>query len=109
MTLQLLADNGCEDISLRELRDSEARVEIRSQPTKGSWPRRGPDTYVTVQVIPDGATPLTVLNRKNATDRGIRLLHCGEGYKDRCKTDRSALGSAIRLAEALADAINTLI
>ncbi len=107
-TLQVLIDNGCSDFTVDELLASTARVEIRQQGAKGSWPRQGPDTYVAVQIIPEGVTPLTVLNRSNATKRGIRIVYCGEGYRNRQKTDRSMLGSAIQTAKILANVINLI-
>ena len=66
----------------------------------------GPDMYVTVQVVPEGAAPLRVLNRRVAEIRGIELIYCGEGYSSRQKTERSMLGSALARACEIADEIN---
>lgn len=84
----------------------EAYLETRQQHTKGSWPRQGPDTYVSVQVVPDGVERLIVLNRRTAAIRGIKLIYCGQGYQDRCKTDRSTLGAAIVKAQHIVNIIN---
>jgi hypothetical protein len=84
----------------------EAYLEVRRQPAKGTWPRQGPDTYVAVQVVPSGKTRLAVLNHKAAANRGIKLVHCGEGYSDRQATTRSALGAALERAQRLVDNIN---
>ncbi len=83
-----------------------AHVEIRSQSPKGSWPAQGPDTYVMVQVVPAGVERLKVLNRKVAARRGIKLIHCGEGYHQRQQTNRSMLGAALEEARATAAEIN---
>ena len=32
-----------------------AYLEVRTQKQVGTWPRCGPDTYVAVQIVPDGA------------------------------------------------------
>ena len=82
-----------------------AYVEVRSQPAKGTWPRQGPDTYVAVQVVPEGVQRLKALNHIAAAKRGIEIVHCGEGYHDRTGP-RSALGVAIAEAHAIADRIN---
>ena len=86
-----------------------AHVEVRSQSPKGSFPHAGPDTYVMVQVVPDGIEPLVCLNRKAAEKRGIELIYCGEGYSNRQKTPRSMLNQAVANAEVIADEINTLV
>ena len=85
--------------------DTTARVEMRTQHAVGTWPRQGPDTYVAVQVVPPGATPLRCLSRSAAERRGIKIIYCGEGYR---KNDgpRSALGQALRKANEIADGIN---
>ncbi len=84
----------------------KAYVEIRSQSAKGSWPRQGPDTYVAVQIVPKGQTPLTVLNSRVAEKRGIEIIQCGEGYRDRQATSRSMLRQAIAKAEAIVEETN---
>lgn len=85
----------------------QAHVEIRSQHSRGSSANRfgGPDTYVSVQCVPDGVCPLTYLNRKVAKKRNIILIYCGEGYR---KNDgpKSMLGQAIAKAEKVAAEIN---
>jgi len=83
-----------------------AYLETRSQPAKGSFPNQGPDTYIAVQVVPNGVEPLTVLNRNVATRRGIKIIHCGEGYRDRQQTNRSMLGAAREEAQRIVDTIN---
>ncbi len=83
-----------------------AFLETRQQPTKGSFPRQGPDTYVSVQVVPHGVEPLTTLNREAAKRRGIKLLYCGEGYSTRQKTGRSMLSAALEEGQRIVDLIN---
>jgi len=83
-----------------------AYVEVRSQNAKGTWPSRGPDTYVTVQVVPEGVERLKCLNYRVAEKRGIKLIYVGEGYRERQKTARSALGAAIAEAKRIAAEIN---
>ena len=82
-----------------------AYVEIRSQSPKGSWPAQGPDTYVAVQIVPEGETHLSVLNRHVAANRGIEIVHCGEGYRSRTGPT-SMLGKAKKEATELAASIN---
>ncbi len=81
-----------------------AYIEIRSQHSKGSSGGKfgGPDTYVAVQVVPEGVSPLKVLNRKVAAKRGIKIIHCGQGYSNRQKTSRSSLGAAKAYAAEIA-------
>lgn len=56
-------------------------LEIKGQPSKnGPSGKRGPDRYVTVQVVPPGKARLKILNHKYADVHGIRLEHMGEGY-----------------------------
>ena len=83
-----------------------AYLEIRSQHAVGTWPKQGPDTYVAVQIVPEGITPLKVLNNKVAEKRGIEIVYCGEGYKENCKTQKSMLGAAIIKAKKIANKIN---
>lgn len=82
-----------------------AYVEIRSQSAKGSWPRQGPDTYVAVQVVPEGAVRLAVLNSQHAAMRGIKIIYCGEGYHNRTGPT-SSYGKALAEAERIAEEIN---
>jgi len=86
----------------------KAVVEVRSQHSRGSSGSKwgGPDTYVAVQIIPDGVARLRYLNRSVAARRGIEIIYCGEGYQDRQKTTRSALGAALAKAHKIADEIN---
>ncbi len=84
----------------------QAYLETRLQPAKGSFPRQGPDTYVSVQVVPRGVQPLTVLNRAVAEHRGIKLIYCGEGYAKRQKTSSSMLGAALEKGRRIVDVIN---
>ena len=83
-----------------------AYVEIRRQHARGTWPAQGPDTYVAVQVVPEGVERLKVLNRRVAADRGIEIHHFGEGYSMRQATTRSMLGRAKMEAETFAAAVN---
>lgn len=85
----------------------KAYVEIRQQHSRGGSSSRwgGPDTYVAVQVVPEGVKRLKVLNHNHAAQRGIKIIYCGEGYGNRCKTERSMLGAAIAKAERIADRI----
>lgn len=84
----------------------KAYLEIRSQNAKGTWPRRGPDTYVSVQIVPAGVIRLKQLNRKIAKNRGIILVYCGEGYYNRRNTNKSMLGKALQKAERIVQALN---
>lgn len=83
-----------------------AYVEVRTQPTKGRGWAAGPDTYVAVQVVPEGVEKLNALNHVVAKKRGIEIIQCGEGYSSRCKTERSMLGAALAEANRIADEIN---
>jgi hypothetical protein len=84
---------------------AKAFVEIRKQSPKGRFPRCGPDTYVSVQIVPQGKKRLVYLNRKVAEKRGIVLLYCGQGY-EKNQGPRSMLGKAIRQADRIASEIN---
>ena len=85
-----------------------AYVEVRSQHSVGNNANGfgGPDTYVAVQVVPDGVKKLTFLNRITARKRGIEIIYCGEGYSRNMKTDRSMLRQAIAEATRIAEEIN---
>lgn len=74
----------------------------RRQRSKGTWPNCGPDTYVAVQIVPEGVTPLYNLNSHIAEKRGIEIIYCGEGYSDRQKTSRSSLNQARERAAEIA-------
>jgi len=80
---------------------SIALKEIRSQHSKGTFPHCGPDTYVTVQIVPDDVQPLVCLNERAAERRGIELIYCGEGYHNRQATPRSMLRQAIDKADTI--------
>jgi len=83
-----------------------AIVEVRSQHAKrGRSGFRGPDTYVAVQIVPDGVRPLSRLDRRSCHKKGIRLVYFGEGYSQH-RGPRSALGKALRAAEEYANEIN---
>jgi len=82
-----------------------AHVEVRSMSAKGSWPHRGPDRYVAVQVVPDGVVPLKALNKYVAACRGIEIIFCGSGYYNRTGP-RSSFGQALAEAEQIAKEIN---
>lgn len=85
---------------------STAYVEIRGQHSVGgSRGFGGPDTYVTVQYVPDNQMPLRSLQARAAQNRGIRLQWIGEGYSKH-RGARSALGQAIAWAERIADRHN---
>ena len=85
-----------------------AYVEERSQHSRGSSGGGfgGPDTYVAVQVVPEGVERLTCLNHSVAARRGIEIVYCGEGYSRRQKTTRSMLSQARAKAQQIADEIN---
>ena len=83
----------------------KAIIEKRSQKAAGKWPKCGPDTYVAVQIVPDGVQPLTALRRDIAKKRGIQIVYCGEGYRAHTG-ERSSLGKALAEAEVLASLIN---
>ena len=84
-----------------------AYLEVRTQPARGTWPRQGPDTYVTVQIVPDGQERLRCLNRSVAKKRGIELVYIGEGYWQRQKTLKSALGAALQQGYEFVENWNT--
>jgi hypothetical protein len=73
---------------------AKAYVEIRTQKSRGTWPRSGPGMYVAVQVVPDGQEPLTVLRSDIARKRGIDIVRFGEGYWNRTGP-RSSFGIAL--------------
>ena len=77
----------------------------RCQKSRGTWPASGPDTYVAVQIVPDGVEPLRVLNRAVAAKRGIKIVYCGEGYSNRCGSGRSMLDLARDKAKEVADMV----
>jgi hypothetical protein len=79
----------------------KAYLEIRSQHRVGTWPKEGPDTYVAVQIVPDGEIKLKSLNHKIALLRGIRIVYCGEGYRNRCTSPKSMLNQAITKAQQI--------
>ena len=86
---------------------SKAYVEIRSQHSVGSGSGfGGPDTYVAVQIVPDGVEPLRSLNSRVASKRGIRIIQCGEGYSRNQATERSMLGAALAKGQRIADRHN---
>lgn len=74
-------------------------LEIRSQHAKrGRSGFSGPDTYVAVQCVPEGVTPLKYLNWRVGEKRGITIRYFGEGYKA-YQGSRSSLGQAIQRAK----------
>lgn len=73
-------------------------IEKRTQRAAGTWPKKGPDAYVAVQIVPDDVEPLKVLRRDSARKRGIELIHCGEFYSNRTGP-RSMYGVAMRGAD----------
>ena len=74
-----------------------AYLETRAQKSIGSSNGAfgGPDTYIAVQVVPDGTEKLVYLNRRAAKRRGITIHYFGEGYSKNQKTERSMLGRAL--------------
>jgi len=87
--------------------DCRAFIEVRSQHSKGSCAHMfgGPDTYIAIQIVPHGQKRLKVLNKKAATNRGIKIIYCGEGYS-RHRGATSMLGQAIEKAQDIAEKIN---
>ena len=85
-----------------------AYVEIRRQSRRGasSGSYGGPDTYVAVQIVPEGAERLKILRRDLMKKRAIFWLYAGEGYSTNKKTSRSSLRRAIDAAQQFAEAIN---
>ena len=75
-----------------------AHIEDRSQGAKGTWPRRGPDRYVAVQIVPEGQEPLKVLRKDWAARKGIEIKYCGEYYGTSSNGPRSMYAAA--MAEA---------
>lgn len=84
-----------------------AYVEVRAISAKGNWPHRGPETGVYVQIVPDGEQRLKVLNRKVAKKRGIIIIDCGSGYRQRSTSPKSMYSQAVAKAEKIVDSINT--
>jgi hypothetical protein len=82
-----------------QLPAGEAFFETRSQRSRHSHGKvfGGPDTYVAVQIVPEGVEPLDSLQRAAAKRRGIQLLYFGEGY-------RQHDGPSSRLGKAIAQA-----
>ena len=85
-----------------------AIVEVRSQHSRGSSSGKfgGPDTYVSVQIVPEGVKPLACLNYSVAAKRGIKIEYCGEGYS-RNSGPHSALGKALAAAKIRAAKLNS--
>ena len=81
-----------------------AHIETRAKQARGSWPHRGPDRYVALQIVPQGAEPLRVLQQRTADRRGILLVYCGEGYYNRTGP-RSAYGRAFEIAAQLQELV----
>lgn len=84
----------------------KAYIETRSQKAKGRWPKQGPDTYVAVQLVPDGIEPLKYLNHKVAEVRGIKIKIFGEGYS-RNSGPKSMLGIALKEAKSFIKNLKT--
>lgn len=79
-------------------------LEVRSQKSKGSSKGfGGPDTYVAVQIVPEGVEPLRALNQDVAKKRGITIERFGEGYS-RYSGPRSRLGRALAAAKEFIEA-----
>tara|TARA_R100000808_G_scaffold930_5_gene4480 strand:- start:1028 stop:1483 length:456 start_codon:yes stop_codon:yes gene_type:complete len=101
------ADEACQ-IAEGIIRDNwrgpifEAHVESRYQKARtGLSGFHGPDAYVSLQIVPEGAEPLESLQAHAAKNRGIHLIYLGEGYSE-YRGVRSKFGKLIRLAEAIA-------
>ena len=62
------------------------------------------DSYVAVQLVPEGKLPLRRLDRVAAARLGITFIFCGSG--DPRRGPRSKLQLAIREAEMIAKTIN---
>lgn len=76
---------------------STAYLEVRTQHAKRRGMFHGPDTYVAVQIVPQGAERLRSLNSCAAVKREIEILYFGEGYGEH-SGPRSKLGRAIAVA-----------
>ena len=77
------------------------QIIVRGQkPKTGRSGEHGPDTYVAILTVPDGAVIPDVLNRHVLAKRGIGIDQIGEGYS-RHRGPRSMLGQAIALAEEI--------
>lgn len=83
----------------------KAYIETRRQKAKGKWPKQGPDTYVAVQIVPDGVEPLKYLNYKVAAVRGIKIKIFGEGYSEN-SGPKSMLGIALKEAKNFVEKFN---
>jgi len=104
--MPVLADTPFEE-TREEIMTTIAYFEIRCQhATGGQWPAKGPDKYVAVQIVPEDATPLKVLNFAAAKRRGITIKYIGEGYGNRTGP-RSSLGKAIKEAQKMVALHNT--
>lgn len=79
---------------------SKAYLEVRSQKSKGSSQGHfgGPDTYVAVQIVPEGVERLTALSQPSAKKRGIEIRYFGEGYHNH-SGPKSMLGIALAKAK----------
>jgi len=53
-----------------------AYIEVRSQHSRGSSAHQfgGPDTYVAVQMVPEGVEPMSALIQSAADKRGIIII-----------------------------------
>ena len=65
----------------------------------------GPDTYVAVQIVPNGTAPLKSLNERAAKRRGITILRMGEGYSKN-SGPRSSLGQAMAKGQTFVNDYN---
>lgn len=83
----------------------KAYLEQRSQKAKGRFPKQGPNTYIAVQVVPNGIKPLVYLNKNFAKKRGIKIKYFGEGYSNRTGPN-SMLYKALQEAKIYCDTIN---
>ena len=82
-----------------------AHVEVRSISPLGTWPARGPDKGVSVQIVPNGVERLKTLNSRAAEKRGIEIINCGVGYYNRTGP-ASMYGRALAEAKSIAAKIN---
>ena len=84
-----------------------AHLEIRSKSPKGSWPKQGPDCYVAVQLVPEGVKPLKCLCRKNAMRRRIKIVYCGNAYRQNAGP-KSMYSKALNKAHEIVNTVNKL-
>ena len=65
----------------------------------------GPDRYVAITIRPENVALPGCLRRDSLAKRGIKFIHCGEGYSKN-RGSGSMLGQAIARAKAIAKKVN---